>query len=51
MKKIRVNAYVDGFNLYHAIDELGHNHLKWVNLRALCEQFLRGPQYSLERVR
>jgi uncharacterized LabA/DUF88 family protein len=50
MKKIRVNAYIDGFNLYHAIDELGLDHLKWVNLRELCEQFIRGPQYSLRNV-
>lgn len=32
----RVIAYVDGFNLYHAIDELKQPHLKWLNLQALA---------------
>ncbi len=32
----RVIAYVDGFNLYHAIDDLRKPHLKWVNLFALA---------------
>lgn len=36
---MRVSAFVDGFNLYHAINDLGQNHLKWVNLRLLVEQF------------
>lgn len=31
-----VIAYVDGFNLYHAIDELGKPHLKWLDLKALA---------------
>ena len=33
----RVACYVDGFNLYHAIDDLRKPHLKWVNLWALAE--------------
>jgi uncharacterized LabA/DUF88 family protein len=33
----RVIAYVDGFNLYHAIDALGKPHLKWVNLWSLAK--------------
>ena len=28
----RVAVYVDGFNLYHAIDELRDNQLKWLDL-------------------
>ncbi|MCJ2016887.1 NYN domain-containing protein [Methylobacterium sp. E-065] len=31
----RVIAYIDGFNLYHAIDDLKKPHLKWVDLRQL----------------
>ena len=38
--RTRVACFVDGFNLYHAIDELGANHLKWVNLWSLTEHFL-----------
>ena len=37
----RVIVYFDGFNLYHAIHDTGRNHLKWVNLWALSELFLR----------
>jgi hypothetical protein len=32
--------YVDGFNLYHAIDALGKPHLKWLDLYALAKTFL-----------
>ena len=33
----RVFVYIDGFNFYHAIDHLGKDWLKWVNLRKLAE--------------
>lgn len=36
---MRVNAYIDGYNLYHAEVNLKDNRLKWVNLRALCQHF------------
>lgn len=39
MPKARVQCYVDGFNLYHAISDLGKNHLKWLDLRALMSVF------------
>jgi uncharacterized LabA/DUF88 family protein len=32
----RVIAYIDGFNLYHAIDVLKKPHLKWVDLHKLA---------------
>jgi len=31
----RAAVYVDGFNLFHAIDDLGPDYLKWVDLTAL----------------
>jgi hypothetical protein len=50
----RVIAYIDGFNLYHAIDDIGkpnprkpnasakrRPHLKWLNLWSLCESLLQ----------
>jgi len=46
----RVVAFVDGFNLYHAIDDLGQEHLKWVDLRTLALEFAPAPHDSLERV-
>ncbi|WP_374621018.1 NYN domain-containing protein [Devosia sp.] len=45
----RVNVYVDGFNLYHAIVALRDNRLKWINLRSLGNSFLR-PGEELNRV-
>lgn len=41
--------YIDGFNLYHAIDALGDNSLKWLNLRSLCESYLR-PNNTISRI-
>ena len=37
----RVIAYIDGFNLYHAIADLGESSLKWVNLWSLTASLLR----------
>lgn len=45
----RTAFYVDGFNLYHAIKELGLPHLKWLNLKELARTFLQ-PGDSLEKV-
>lgn len=46
----RVAVYVDGFNLYHAIDDLGENYLKWVNLWALSENIIK-PDQTIELVK
>jgi uncharacterized LabA/DUF88 family protein len=43
-KMRRVIAYVDGFNLYHSIDDLQRPHLKWLDLTALAESLLRGDE-------
>ena len=43
-KTRKTTVYIDGFNLYHAIDELNKPHLKWVDLWALSESFLRSDQ-------
>jgi uncharacterized LabA/DUF88 family protein len=37
----RVIVYVDGFNFYHAIDDLRRPHLKWVDIRGVAESLLR----------
>jgi uncharacterized LabA/DUF88 family protein len=44
MPKKRVSVFVDGFNLYHALDGLGANHLKWLDLWALSETLLRSNE-------
>ena len=33
----RVACYVDGFNLYHAINDLNKPHLKWLDIRAVAQ--------------
>jgi uncharacterized LabA/DUF88 family protein len=43
-------AYIDGFNLYHAIDDLKKPHLKWINLRRFAEIISEGHAKSIERV-
>jgi hypothetical protein len=50
MSTIRVTGFVDGFNFYHAIDDLRLHHLKWVNIHALCEHFAPRPQFDLTDV-
>jgi uncharacterized LabA/DUF88 family protein len=44
-----VACYIDGFNLYHSIDDLRKPYLKWVNLWALAESFVR-PGENLVKV-
>jgi hypothetical protein len=46
---VKTACYIDGFNLYHAIDVLAIEHLKWLNLNALARTFLR-PGDQLESV-
>jgi uncharacterized LabA/DUF88 family protein len=46
----RVAAFVDGFNLYHAINDTGADYLKWLDLRKLCENFAPLPQWRLDEV-
>jgi len=46
----RVYVYVDGFNFYHAIDDIGEDSLKWVNLWALSESII-SPNETLYAVK
>src|ERR1700738_4716290 len=38
---MRVACYIDGFNLYHAIDDLDKPHLKWLDVCALAKSLCR----------
>jgi len=40
----RVSVYVDGFNLYHAIDRLNEPDLKWLDLWSLSEKLVRADE-------
>jgi hypothetical protein len=46
----RAALYVDGFNLYHAIDDLHQNHLKWLNLWALGQLLIPSLSQTLVKV-
>ena len=46
----RAIFYDDGFNLYHAIDDLNKNHLKWLDLRALAELVIPKKDEHVENV-
>lgn len=47
---IKAGLFIDGFNLYHAIDEMGHNYLKWADLWRLGEDIIPSQTQSLEMV-
>lgn len=44
---MRGAIYVDGFNLYHAISDLGMPHLKWLDLWRLGSLIARGHARTL----
>lgn len=46
---MRVCAYIDGFNAYHAIQALGEPILKWLDYHSLVASMLH-PDDTLERV-
>lgn len=48
--RIRVECFIDGFNLYHAIADLNVQHLKWVNLRQLISGFTDPNVHDLQAV-
>ncbi|MBW1615426.1 MAG: NYN domain-containing protein [Deltaproteobacteria bacterium] len=52
MAKKRVCCYIDGFNLYHSIAALGSNcnHLKWLNLWALSNAYIKSSKEKLVKV-
>lgn len=42
---VQVNVYIDGFNLYHAIDQLGDARLKWLDHMKLARTLLRAGEH------
>lgn len=50
MNSLRGELYVDGFNLYHAVYDLGKPYLKWLNLRRLAELIARGHAKTIGEV-
>ncbi|MBK8164461.1 MAG: NYN domain-containing protein [bacterium] len=50
IRRKRTIAYVDGFNLYHAVGDLGANYLKWLDLRALTVAFAPRSDHDMVQV-
>lgn len=50
MSKIRIVAYIDGFNLYHAIDNLEDNRLKWFDIRSALFDFTDPSLHELTEI-
>lgn len=48
MKKERVVAYIDGFNLYFGIREAGFDNCRWLNVKKLVESLLQPNQELVE---
>ena len=48
--KKRIVTFIDGFNLYHAIDSLHKDHLKWLDLWSLSEAFSKSSTEKIESV-
>ena len=48
--KIRAAVYIDGFNLYHPIKEIGDEYLKWNDLWRLSENLCAPQKLSLQKV-
>lgn len=48
--KKRAAFYIDGFNLYHAIDEMNKPYLKWVNYWKISENLLIDPSEEVVKV-
>ncbi len=46
----RLICFVDGFNLYHALDSLRQQHLKWLDLRKLFSHFVRSKSQIITQV-
>lgn len=44
---VRVSCFIDGFNLYHAIDAMKANYLKWLNLNSLMEVFIEKGRHEI----
>ncbi|MBW7838001.1 MAG: NYN domain-containing protein [Sphingomonadales bacterium] len=47
---MRAAVYFDGYNLYHAVNDLGEPFLKWVNLWKLAEEMAKGHSRIIEKV-
>ena len=50
MQLERVICFVDGFNLYHALDAIQQPHLKWLDLRQLFSRLTRTKSQVITQI-
>jgi uncharacterized LabA/DUF88 family protein len=50
MERERVICFVDGFNLYHALKDIGIPHLKWLDLRKLFSHLTRSKSQIITQI-
>lgn len=48
--RLRAALYVDGFNLYHSLDDLGQPHFKWLDIAAVSRLLVAGRPEDVVRV-
>jgi uncharacterized LabA/DUF88 family protein len=54
---IRVACYIDGFNIYHALDDMNRatrgklNYLKWLNLKKLMGVFIDANVHTISSIK
>lgn len=47
---IRAAFYLDGFNIYHALDDLNASHLKWLDWNALARRIIPKRDERISRI-
>ncbi len=50
MEYERIICFVDGFNLYHALHDIGLPHLKWLDLRKLFSHLTRSKSQIITQI-
>ncbi|MBU6339177.1 MAG: NYN domain-containing protein [Rickettsiales bacterium] len=47
----KVSIFIDGYNLYHSVDYLKKDYLKWVNPKVFCKFFINNKSEEIKRVK
>lgn len=50
MEHERIICFVDGFNMYHALDQLRQPHLKWLDLQLLFRRLTRAKSQVITQI-
>ena len=47
----KLSIFIDGYNLYHAVDNLKKPHFKWANSRIFCKFFVNHQFEDIARIK